>query len=108
MGPLMASKDTAHEINEIKLRLGLSEQSIDRQERTLERCVDILAQVVTVAEKQNFMQQQLDEFREHSNNEFAKFDARIEKNSRQVLMWTGGIGSLLTAIAVLSQLGLFK
>lgn len=104
----MASKDTAHEINEIKLRLGLSEQSIERQEKTLERCVDILAQVVTVAEKQNYMQQQLDDHREYTEKEFSKLDSRIEKNNRQILLWTGGLSSLLAAVTVLAQLGVFK
>lgn len=116
MGRLMASVDASEEIKNIQLRLGMTEQSVERQEKTLEKCVDILGQVVKVAEKQNYLQQQLDEHREHYekerdkleasvNTRFEKISDRVEKNSRQVLLWTGGIGAVLTLITVLAQFG---
>jgi ElaB/YqjD/DUF883 family membrane-anchored ribosome-binding protein len=101
MDKMMADKDVASEIVDIRIKLGAQESKIEHQSKTLDKMSTILERVVILSEKQSQSENKVDELKGYVKTELEKLSLRVHENEKKLMYYSGGLAVFVFIAGVL-------
>jgi hypothetical protein len=101
MDKMMADKDVASEIVDIRIKLGAQESKIQHQSETLDKMSNILERVVILSEKQSQSEYSAKELKAYIVIEYEKLSARVQRNESKLMYYSGGLAVFVFIAGVL-------
>jgi hypothetical protein len=101
MEKIMADKDVATEIVDIRIKLGAQESKIQHQSETLDKMSNILERVVILSEKQSQSESSAKELKAYMIVEYEKLATRVQKNESKLMYYSGGLAVFVFIAGIL-------
>jgi hypothetical protein len=100
MDKMMADKDVASEIVDIRIKLGAQESKIEHQSKTLDKMSTILERVVVLSEKQLQTDLSHKDLKADMTKEYDKLAAIVRKNESKLFYYSGGLAVLVFVLGI--------
>lgn len=105
-GEMMADKNVAQELSDIRGKLVLHDQLHQDNSQTLIEVKNVLVGQAKLSERFISLDRRFEKLEASHDKQFEKIGIRLDKNQKTILQWSGGITAifaLLGALGVLSK-----